>query len=390
MKLWAWTILGATTLLACGNAGSEQGTTTSSTTGSGGSGGAGGSATTATTATGSGTTSSGAVGSGGGAATGHLTVQVAPDPTLPDQIVAAIEGATVSVHMTMYILDDDKIVAALLDRKQAGLDVRVVLNQTFPTGTVQTNPATFTKLQGAGIGVVWRNGPPGAHAGAYTHEKAFVLDGKRAFIMTMNLDHSAPLYNREYLVIDDTPADVAETDAIFLADYTGTADTSGAPLVVSPGPPGNSRAALVALIDAATTTLDVEGEEFSDNTAGGVTAAIAAAAHRGVATRVVVANDTFSTAETTAIATVKAGGAKVVMSGGTSGKATAANPYIHAKAIVIDCAGTTCARGYLGSENFTGNSLGDNRELGLILDDATELSKVEAAITTDFAKGTAQ
>ena len=386
MKFRAWAILGATALSACGGAGADQTTAASSTTGSGSGASSSSSATTGSggaTSTGSGTGT-------GGSATSQVTVLVTPDTTMADQIVAAIEAATTSVHMTQYILDDSDIVAALIDRKNAGLDVRVVLNQTFPTGTVQTNPATFTKLQAAGVGVVWRNGPPGAKAGAYTHEKAMVLDGKRAWIMTMNFDHSAPLYNREYLVIDDDAADVAETDQIFLADYTGAASTAGSPLVVSPDPPSNSRDALVALIASATTTLDVEGEEFSDYVTGGVVDAIAAAAHRGVATRVVVANETFGTAETNSVNTVKAAGAKVVVSGGTSGGAKATNPYIHAKAIVIDCAGTVCARGYLGSENFSVNSLSENRELGVIIDNPTELAKVEAAITTDFGKGTAQ
>ena len=194
-----------------------------------------------------------------------------------------------------------------MNRRKAGLDVRVVLNQTFPSGTVETNPTTYTTLTQAGVGVVWRNGPPGAASGAYTHEKTFILDGKQAWIMTMNLDHSAPLYNREYVVVDDDAAEVAEADQIFVADYAGTASASGSPLVVSPDP-ANSRSALVALIDAAQKTLDVEGEEFSDNDKNGVAAAVAAAAKRGVVTRVVLATGTPTSAQTTAIATVKARG----------------------------------------------------------------------------------
>ena len=62
--------------------------------------------------------------------------------------------------MTMYILDDTKIVNALLNRHAAGLDVKVILNQTFPTGTVQSNPTTYNTLTAAGVGVVRRNGPP--------------------------------------------------------------------------------------------------------------------------------------------------------------------------------------------------------------------------------------
>ncbi len=323
----AWAGLGAALLTACAAAGTDHDTASSGSSGTGGTGGAGaaGSAT-ATTAgagaasasaatTGAGTTASSGASSSGGPS-GTRTVHVTPDASIPGQIIAAIEGATASIHMTMYILDDSSIVSAIAGRCKAGLDVRIVLNQTFPSGTNQTNPATYTTLTAAKCGVVWRNGPPGASSGAYTHEKTFVIDGKQAWIMTMNLDHSAPLYNREYVVVDDVAADVQEADQIFLADYMGTANASGAPLVVSPS---NSRSALVALIDSATKTLDVEVEEFSDGHSDGVVAAVAAAAKRGVTTRVVLAAGTPSSSQTTAVGTVKAAGAKVVVSGGTSG-----------------------------------------------------------------------
>jgi phosphatidylserine/phosphatidylglycerophosphate/cardiolipin synthase-like enzyme len=79
-----------------------------------------------------------------------------------------------------------------------------------------------------------------------------------------------------------------------------------------------------------------------------------------------------------------------VMAGPTSNDGTSTNPYIHAKAIVVDCAAGTCARGFVGSENFSAGSVGYNRELGVIFDSASELAKVETAIDTDFAAGVAQ
>ncbi len=121
---------------------------------------------------------------------------------------------------------------------------------------------------------------------------------------------------------------------------------------------------------------------------GGIVAAVQAAANRGVTVHVVVANDN---PDPTSIPRVRAGGAKVVVSGPKSGSGTMAKPYIHAKAIVVDCATpATCRRGFIGSENFSVGSLTYNRELGVIFDTSTELLKVKAAIDTDFANGTAQ
>ena len=45
---------------------------------------------------------------------------------------------------------------------------------------------------------------------------------------------------------------------------------------------------------------------------------------------------------------------------------------------------------FVGSENFSAGSLGYNRELGVIFDDASEVAKVKSTIDTDFGKGTAQ
>jgi phosphatidylserine/phosphatidylglycerophosphate/cardiolipin synthase-like enzyme len=407
MKYRFLTALGASVIAACSATSKEHSSTASSSTSSdvgGGGGGGGGGATTSaggatttssststshattTTTTTSSSSSSGSPTIGG---TTAVTVYVTPDTAITSQIVSAIQGAKSSVHMTMYILDNSSIVSALVSAKKAGVDVKVVMNQTFPSGTVQQNSSTYSTLQAAGVGVVWRNGAPNEPSG-YTHEKTFIVDGKEAWIMTMNLDNTAPKYNREYIAVDTDPTDVQTAEAVFEADFAGLTNTHAAPLIVSPDPPSNSRTALVALINSAKKTLDVEAEEFSDPYSNGVVTAVAAAAKRGVATRVILAAGNTYSSQVTAVSTVKAAGAKVVVAGGNSGSSTSSNPYIHAKAITVDCSGTTCARGFVGSENFSGGSLGYNRELGLIIANPTELAKIQTAIDADFSAGTPQ
>src|SRR5262249_7158160 len=146
----------------------------------------------------------------------------------------------------------------------------------------------------------------------YTHEKCVIIDGAQAWIMTMNANTSSPTSNREYLAIDTDPVDVAEATAIFQADHALSAITPTGPLVVADT---NARSMLVALINGATKTIDLEGEEFSDLNHGGVVDALVAAAARGIAVRIVVANETPTTSETTAIARVKQAGAQIVLTG---------------------------------------------------------------------------
>jgi phosphatidylserine/phosphatidylglycerophosphate/cardiolipin synthase-like enzyme len=58
-------------------------------------------------------------------------------------------------------------------------------------------------------------------------------------------------------------------------------------------------------------------------------------------------------------------------------------PYIHAKALVAD--GTSA---YVGSANYTAVSLDQNRELGLIVTDATPLGLVAHQVAADIVAGT--
>jgi phosphatidylserine/phosphatidylglycerophosphate/cardiolipin synthase-like enzyme len=262
-------------------------------------------------------------------------------------------------------------------RATAGLDVQAILDGSSTNKSFNT-PA-FNQLEAAGVNVVWSN-----PTFTFTHEKCVIVDGSVAWIMTMNGNTSSPEYNREYLAIDSIAADVTEATAIFTADHAMHSITPSGALVVANT---NARPQLVQLIDSATTTLDLEGEEFSDTDSNGVVDAVVAAAKRGVVVHVVVGN---AGPDPTSDNDVKNAGGKVVMTGPTSDNGTATNPYIHAKAIVVDCAGTTCARGFVGSENFSAGSLGYNRELGVIYDTASELAKVKAAIDIDFAAGVPQ
>jgi cardiolipin synthase len=306
-----------------------------------------------------------------------VSIIVEPNGNRGQELVTAINGATQSIYMTMYQIDNSAVLNALVAKKQAGVDVQAVLDSSSTSKSFNT-PA-YNQLHNAGVLVVWSNS-----TFTYTHEKTVIIDGATAWIMTMNANTSSPADNREYLAIDTDPTDVAEATAVFRADHALQSITPSGPLVVAPT---NARPELVSLIDSATTTLDVEGEEFSDTYSTGVVNAVQRAASRGVTVHVIISTGNV---DSTSANRVKNAGAKVVATGPTSGNGTPTNPYIHAKAIVVDCNAGTCARGFVGSENFSGGSLGYNRELGVIFNNATELAKIKTAIDTDFSKGVAQ
>lgn len=297
----------------------------------------------------------------------NVTIQVQPSD-FGAQIEAAIRAAKTSVHMTMYLLTDTSIIDALGDLEDAGKDVKVVLNQTFPPNGGD-NAASFAKLKARGVKVVYA--PP---AYTFTHAKAVVIDGAKVLIMTMNLTQTSARDNREYIATDSDPADVADCEKLFAADFTSAAVNVNGKLVVSPqsASPVDSRARLKALIDSARSSLDVEVQSLSDSA---LTDAIILAHKAKVAVRVVTAsgNDT-SNGESAAAAKLKAAGVPVV------GVLT---PYIHAKAIVVDG-----SKVFVGSQNFTPTALFQNREIGVVTDAPAEAAKVRDVIAKDFAAGT--
>ena len=292
--------------------------------------------------------------------TSAVTVIVEPGDN-GDMLVAAINAATTSVHMTMYQLTSSRVTNALKARKAAGKDVKVVLNKTFPGG-MGSNASVYAELMAAGVAVAYA---PSSFT--YTHEKALIIDGAAAWIMTMNASEAAFNGNREFIAIDTDPADVAETEAIFQADFSGTAITPTGKLLTAPV---NAQERLIALLDQATTTVDLEGEVLSAST---ILEALGRAKKRGCTVRVVISDQTPTSAGASAIAALKQVSIPV---------RSVSTPYIHSKAIVADG-----KLAYMGSENFTQNSLENNRELGVLVGKKSEVDKISAAIDADFKIG---
>ena len=298
---------------------------------------------------------------GGPIPTGPDTISVIVEPQDKAQaLLTAIQGAKTSVHMTMYLLDDKRFIDALIAQHVAGRDVKVILNHVFPGGA-GTNTSAYNQLMAAGVAVVWS-----PTTFSLTHEKCVVIDGAQAWIMTMNLEVSSPT-NREFLAVDSQAPDVAEAEAIFAADFANKAIVPTGNLLVAPV---NARDRLLALVQGAKKTVDLEGEELSDYK---IVNALVAARKTGVVVRVVLASGTPSSSQATAVQQLKAGNVKVV---------SLASPYVHAKGIVADGASA-----YVGSENFTTGSLQYNRELGVITTNAASVAEVAKTIAQDFSAG---
>jgi len=280
-----------------------------------------------------------------------------------------IGSATKSIDMTMYELTDSTVVNALIRAQAAGITVRVILDQNDEK---TANTPAYNELSAGKVGVHWAN-----PAYAVTHQKTITVDQAASAIMTLNLTPGDYATTRDFAVITNNAADVAAIEATFDSDFKNAAITppTGENLVWSPT---NSSAALLALINGATQSLLISQEEFSDTT---IANALEAALKHGVAVTLVEENQ--ENQYNAVLTPLKQAGAKIAVYTSTDSKAY----YIHAKSVLADY-GAAQAKLFLGSENFSADSLGKNRELGLIFSDAACMAGVYSALMEDLKNGT--
>lgn len=281
-------------------------------------------------------------------------------------ITMAIAAAAHSVWVEVYLLTDARVISALEEAAQRGVDVRVMLDEHPYGGDVVSPQRTLQTLTTAGIQARFAN-----PAYRYTHTKMLIVDGATLFILTANLSRSGLggssfARNREYGVIDTHADDVAEAMAIFQADWNHTTpvlhDTN---MVVSPV---NARAKITALLQSARTSLLIEDEEMYDTASED---ALIAAVRRGVQVRLILPD--ASLVETADVTRLKAGGVYMEY---------VSAPYAHAKVIVADG-----RLAFVGSENFSPASLDENREVGLLLADPAALATITTTFDRDWMVG---
>ena len=275
-------------------------------------------------------------------------------------VLQAIHGATTSIELVVYELEDASVGEALVEAQSRGVAVRVLLDNVNTFGN-HPNQAAFDFLQAHNIPVEWS-----PQYFALTHQKTLITDDAQVLIMTINLTPQYYDSSRDFAIADLDPADVSAIEAAFSADWSGerAMASNGNDLVWSPG----SAPTLLAMIQSASTSLDVYNEEMADPR---VISALESAAQRGVRVRVDMSYDTNWKS---AFQSLSAAGVSVRT------YASSAAFYIHAKVIIADH-----AEAFVGSQNFSTPSLDDNRELGILLTRPSVLSSLEETFEKDWA-----
>ena len=281
------------------------------------------------------------------------------------QFKTRLEAAAKSIDMTMYDFADPEIEQILADRVAHGVAVRVVLDHNLEA---QSNQPAFDFLNAHGVWVRWA---PAQYAA--THQKTMTIDGATAVIATYNLDNRYYATGRDFGVVDTDGGDIAAIEQVFVADFD---DRSVVP-PVTPNltwSPTQSEDTLLRLINSSRATLAIENEEMDYDD---IVKALIGAAARGVQVQLAM---TLSQRWADNFEKLTAAGVHITV------YEPNAPLYIHAKVILSDYH-TANAKLFLGSQNFSYESLHKNRELGLTATAPTILSAINGVLAKDFQGG---
>jgi len=289
---------------------------------------------------------------------------VEPDDGL-EPVLRFIESAQNSLLVKQFTLTDESLIQAVIDRKKAGVDVRVMLNAARSGGD-RANDETFEQFQNAGIDVQWTN--PKFYV---THEKSIVVDERAALVATFNMCLKYFTQTRDYGVIIDDPAHVAQIVEVFNADWNHE-DWEPSVYRGLLWSNSNSRFHMARFIDTATHRIDVQHPKFVDAV---ILDHLAAAVERGVKVHVLCGGrhgisegdvlDTFAS-----LRTLRRFGAKVHKQ---------KNLRVHAKLLIVDD-----ERALVGSMNIDRSAFDLRRELGITITEPAVVARLKAVFESDW------
>lgn len=308
--------------------------------------------------------------SGSAAGAGAWRLVQEPDDGMAS-IDAVLTGATKTLTVTMYELQDAAVVDDLVAAERRGVQVRVLLDAAYNGRTA--NAAAYRTLTAADVPVRWEP------AGTIVHQKTITADAGTAAAVTAV--GTANLQSQYYA--DTLDAWVLDTDRPQVAAIAGTfdADWAAAPenrlgtavqasgLLWSP----DAETTYIADVDAATTSVQVSSEELGDSD---VLTALEQRARAGVACQVLLTDQSEWRSAFTALT---AAGCTVRTDPDTS---TAL--YVHEKQLLVDGRSVL-----IGSQNIGVESLTRNRELSVTVTDPVVVAAAEQAFAVRFDAATA-
>jgi cardiolipin synthase A/B len=172
-------------------------------------------------------------------------------------ILDAINAATKSLRIKMFLFSDPDLLAAVIAARKRGLKVRVMLNPARRDGESE-NGESRKKLEAGGVEVLDSNPEYDV-----THEKSMVVDDTTAFVNSLNFETKNLTVTRDYAVVTSHAHEVAEIIQCFDADWDRKqfrGDEKSHLIWCS----GNGRDRIAQFIDDAKESLFLQNERYQD------------------------------------------------------------------------------------------------------------------------------
>ena len=135
-----------------------------------------------------------------------------------------IQTARHSIDATTELLDDPYLEGQLIAAAQRGVHVRLIVPARPPRGASNAAQIAFLDGQGVEVRVTTDQAPP-PDALPYMHAKTMVVDGRTAYLGSIDLDTTEASQDRELGILFRERTPVGQLDAQFQSDW----DTAQAP-----------------------------------------------------------------------------------------------------------------------------------------------------------------
>jgi cardiolipin synthase A/B len=293
----------------------------------------------------------------------HRLIVLPDDSARP--ILAAIEGASRTLRVKMFVFSDPGLLKAVIAAKRRGVHVRVMLNPARRSGE-EDNEATHQALARADIEVKAPN-----PVFDLTHEKSMMVDEASAFVKSLNWTTRNLTETRDYAVVTARVPEVTEIIECFEADWHRQAfdPRHKRQLIWCPGP-GRDR--ICRFIDEARHHLMVQNERFQDMV---IIECLVRAARRGVKIHV-MARPPHTLKRDKLVEGV--GGLRIMDDVGIKVH-TLKHLKLHGKMLVADRVAAI-----VGSINFADGSFDGRRELAIEVRDAQVVERLHQVAHHDW------
>lgn len=269
--------------------------------------------------------------------TSWAEIFVLPSNNVKKELISAIDTAESRIWIEIYMWTDKDLLSAIINAKQRGVDVRVLLEWNV-YGTPKINVPVFQTLRSHDIPVKYTNN----YRFTFTHAKFFLIDN-RYYVSTGNFTRSFFQGNREFIFSDRDADMLWFFELLFEADFAhqNFADYTKKPqnIILSPY---DAREQIEGMIQSAKKSVFVYVQTLQDPR---ILEILGEKHAQWLDIRICTADNESS---------------KNKENPKSLPWAIVKKPYLHAKILLID--GRVF---FLWSQNFTTNALENNREVGV-------------------------